>query len=291
MLGGVGRQLVQHHRHRLGSLRAQRQLGTVEIGVVPRHVGRKLAPHELAQRHALPLPAAQELVGRGHGLNAARERRHEILARQARVLRSRSDGADGGKDVLDPMVELGHQHLLVLLRPLALGDIDVDAHHPFREAVAAVRNETARLDPPHLASGSDNAILDVVFAVAARGKRGCAPRPRARGRRDARRTSICCASCGWFPRAGREWLRSPRRIGPPPFRNPTAKLPTRAALPASDSCMLRSSRARSACLRSVMFRVRPLMRRSRPAASNSPFAVSSSHSCRPSGQRKRKLSA
>ena len=66
MLGGVGRQLMQHHRHRLSRLRTERQLWTVELGVAPRHVGRKLAPHELTNRDAFPLPAAQELVRRRH---------------------------------------------------------------------------------------------------------------------------------------------------------------------------------------------------------------------------------
>jgi hypothetical protein len=47
----------------------------------------------------------------------------------------------------------------------------------------------------------------------------------------------------------------------------------------------------SSSLRSVMSRVRPLMRSRRPLKSNSPLAVSSSHTCRPSGRTKRKVKA
>ena len=68
-----------------------------------------------------------------------------------------------------------------------------------------------------------------------------------------------------------------------------AKLPTRAAFPASASCMVRSPKASSAVLRSVISRVRPLIRKSLPVPSNSPLAVSSSQTWRPSQPRKRKF--
>src|SRR5262249_40000209 len=68
------------------------------------------------------------------------------------------------------MVELGDQHPLVLLRALARGDIDVYAHPPVRAAVAAVGDEAARLDPPDLSGGADDAIFGAVLpAMLAKG--------------------------------------------------------------------------------------------------------------------------
>src|SRR5262245_47484308 len=61
------------------------------------------------------------------------------------------------------MVEFRNQHALVFFGSPARRDIDGNAHHPLRAAVAAVRNETAPLDPPYLAGGAGNAILDAVF--------------------------------------------------------------------------------------------------------------------------------
>ncbi len=61
------------------------------------------------------------------------------------------------------MVELGEQRPLMLLCPLALRDIDIDAHDPLRTAIAVVGNEDARIDPPNLATRANNTIIHAVL--------------------------------------------------------------------------------------------------------------------------------
>src|SRR5262245_49463262 len=69
MLGRIGRQLMQYHGHRLAGFRAQCQIRTIEVSIVPGHVGRKLALHEFSDRYASPLSAAYEIMRRCHRLN------------------------------------------------------------------------------------------------------------------------------------------------------------------------------------------------------------------------------
>src|SRR5262245_62561202 len=51
----------------------------------------------------------------------------------------------------------------MLLRALALADIDVDPYHPLRTAIAAVQDEYPGIDPPNLASGPNDAIIHAVL--------------------------------------------------------------------------------------------------------------------------------
>ena len=64
------------------------------------------------------------------------------------------------------MVEFSNQLVLLLLHLLPLGYVDADTEHPLRVAVACVRDETARLDPTHLATSTCDTILHVIFAPA-----------------------------------------------------------------------------------------------------------------------------
>ena len=73
------------------------------------------------------------------------------------------------------MVELSVQCALVFLCSFALSDIDVDAHHPLWSPVAAVRNESARLDPSDLTAWTNEAVFEAIFgaALAERLAAGC----------------------------------------------------------------------------------------------------------------------
>ena len=84
-------------------------------------------------------------------LNAAIECRHEVGSRATSVLCLGDDSAHRREHVLDAVVELGNQYALLILRSFALGDINVDAHHPLRAAIATVQNKAARVDPPNVA--------------------------------------------------------------------------------------------------------------------------------------------
>jgi hypothetical protein len=64
------------------------------------------------------------------------------------------------------MVELGIQVFPMLLGLLTLSDVDIDPNHPLRVATNTVLNETARINPPNLATGTNNAIICIVFTLA-----------------------------------------------------------------------------------------------------------------------------
>src|SRR5262245_52990840 len=73
-----------------------------------------------------------------------------------------NDGTDCRKRILHTMVELGNQGMLALFCAFAFGDIDDDADYPSWIAIAAVRNEAARLDPSNLA-GAQDAVFHAVL--------------------------------------------------------------------------------------------------------------------------------
>src|SRR5215470_19380728 len=64
------------------------------------------------------------------------------------------------------MVELGHQFFLVLLDPLPLGYVNVDANDPLLAPLVIVAYETTRLDPTHLATRTHNPILEAILVPA-----------------------------------------------------------------------------------------------------------------------------
>src|SRR5258708_6802986 len=99
-----------------------------------------------------------------HRLNAAVERSHEVPHGAAVLQCLTGDGADGREHVLNAMVELSNQYPLVLLCPLTISDVDIDTHHPLRAAVTAVKNKTARFDPPNVAPRpSDTIVRTILF--------------------------------------------------------------------------------------------------------------------------------
>src|SRR5262249_13501438 len=85
------------------------------------------------------------------------------------------NGTNRRQHILDAVVELGMQCALVVLCSSSVSDIDVDAHYPLWAPVAAVRDETARLDPSNLAAGADETAFEPVFApaLAERAAAGC----------------------------------------------------------------------------------------------------------------------
>jgi len=76
------------------------------------------------------------------------------------------DRLDGREHVLNAMVEFRNQRALLLLHPFALGYVDADADHSVWASVAAIGNETARFDPTHLATSTNDTILYAIFAPA-----------------------------------------------------------------------------------------------------------------------------
>src|SRR5262245_7723165 len=74
------------------------------------------------------------------------------------------NGVDGGKCVLDAMVELGIQVPSGLFSLLALGDIDVNADHAFCAVGLVIFNVAARLDPPDRSAGEYNAKLGMMLS-------------------------------------------------------------------------------------------------------------------------------
>src|SRR5262249_55687617 len=94
------------------------------------------------------------------------ERSHEIGKRTARDQRLGDNGADGCKHILYAMVEFRDKNALLFLDPFSLGYIYADTDDSMRMSITVVSNETARLDPTHLAAGTSDTILYAIFAPA-----------------------------------------------------------------------------------------------------------------------------
>src|SRR5215471_6266837 len=99
-----------------------------------------------------------------HRANASLKRIYETIDRSASPVGVGDDCADGRESVFDSMVEFGDQYALALLRALALGDVNADADDTVGVSFVVIANETARLDPSHLATRSNDAILYAIFA-------------------------------------------------------------------------------------------------------------------------------
>src|SRR6185503_12326006 len=99
-----------------------------------------------------------------HRPNATVECSHEVAHRAAGLQCMTGDGADGREHVLNAMVELSNQYPLVFLCLLTLSYINADADDAVRPCFAVVGYETARLDPSHLATSTNDTILHVIFA-------------------------------------------------------------------------------------------------------------------------------
>ena len=64
------------------------------------------------------------------------------------------------------MVEFRNKYALLFLHPFSLGYVNADADDPVGMSTAVVSNETARLDPTHLATSTNDTILYAIFAPA-----------------------------------------------------------------------------------------------------------------------------
>ena len=64
------------------------------------------------------------------------------------------------------MIELGNQIALLFLHPFAVGYVNADADDSMRASFTAIGNETAGLDPTHLAISTNDTILYAIFAPA-----------------------------------------------------------------------------------------------------------------------------
>ena len=71
-----------------------------------------------------------------------------------------SDGANGREHILDAMVELGHQHALAFVCPLAISDVDVDANKPLGTPIAVVSNEGRELAEYRIREFNMNSFVD-----------------------------------------------------------------------------------------------------------------------------------
>ncbi len=105
-------------------------------------------------------------MGLRQRLDPAIECGHKVWQRSSSLLGLSDDGGNCGQRIFDAVVEFSNQQVLLLLHVLPLGYVDADTEHPLRVAVASVRDETARLDPTHLPTGTCDPILHVIFAPA-----------------------------------------------------------------------------------------------------------------------------
>ena len=139
----------------------------VDIRIAPRRIRRKLTMDDIAERHAVPLGKAQELMSACHGLNAAFERFDELVHRSATVARAHGYDRNTRKYILDAMVELAHEQLYVLLGLPALGNVERNTKKMCWLAVRIMQND---LGGPEVVRGSvtrpDRLFGDVAYLVA-----------------------------------------------------------------------------------------------------------------------------
>ena len=97
------------------------------------------------------MTGAQQLMCCCHRANASLKCRSEFSDRSVPLPGVGDDSSDGRQRVFDAVVEFGIQEFAGLFGAFTLGDVDIDAHHPFRTPIFTVRDSTASLDPSDLA--------------------------------------------------------------------------------------------------------------------------------------------
>src|SRR5262249_46480839 len=127
-------------------------VGTLDHWVVRRCIRRQLALDQMRKSNFLPMISALQIVDTGHRLNAVIEYVDEVRRRALALARPPCDHCDAGEHVLNPMIELGDEHVFFLLRALALCDVDVDTNHPGWSPAGVVESQGARFNPPHSAA-------------------------------------------------------------------------------------------------------------------------------------------
>src|SRR3954463_14492865 len=184
VLDGVGRELVERERQRLGEARRQRDRRALDphlagIGAAVA-VRLELGLDQGAQVDGLPVRAGEQPLHAAERLEPALELVAEPLERGAGAERLEGDRLHDGEQVAGPVVELGHEHPLLVLHAPEVVDVGHGADPFAPRPVAGVQRPGARLVPAVAAvRPAPDAVLDVVLA---RGRGlGPAPPPRRRG--------------------------------------------------------------------------------------------------------------
>src|SRR4051795_8508028 len=176
VLDGVGRELVE--RERLGEARRQRDRRTLDphlagIGAAVA-VRLELGLDQGAQVDGLPVRAGEQPLHAAERLEPALELVAEPLERGAGAERLEGDRLNDGEQVAGPVVELGHEHPLLVLHAPEVVDVGHGADPLAPRPAAGVQRPGARLVPAVAAvRPAPDAVLDVVLA---RG-RGLGPAP------------------------------------------------------------------------------------------------------------------
>src|SRR4051794_18525714 len=181
VLDGVGRELVERERQRLGEARRQRDRRALDphlagIGAAVA-VRLELGLDQGAQVDGLPVRAGEQPLHAAERLEPALELVAEPLERGAGAERLEGDRLHDGEQVAGPVVELGHEHPLLVLHAPEVVDVGHGADPFAPRPVAGVQRPGARLVPAVAAvRPAPDAVLDVVLA---RG-RGLGPAPQRR---------------------------------------------------------------------------------------------------------------
>src|SRR3954454_20236697 len=178
VLDGVGRELVERERQRLGGARRQRDRRALDphlagIGAAVA-VRLELGLDQGAQVDGLQVRAGEQPLHAAERLEPALELVAEPLERGAGAERLEGDRLHDGEQVAGPVVELGHEHPLLVLHAPEVVDVGHGADPLAPRPVAGVQRPGARLVPAVAAvRPAPDAVLDVVLA---RG-RGLGPAP------------------------------------------------------------------------------------------------------------------
>ena len=168
VLDGVCGQFVKRHAQRLGRGGREPHGRPVE-GDARAEIGemRKLRIDQPADLHALPFARDQQVIGGGEAGDALGQALGEDL-RVGGVGGLPGDRLDHRQQVVGAMIELGQQQPDMLLRLLALGDVDIDAAVANRLAGTVAHRAATTEDPAQRAiDRPDDAILDFVGIEAA----------------------------------------------------------------------------------------------------------------------------
>ncbi len=158
MLGGVGREFVEHQRHGDALLGTEPSVLAANRGARARlAIGREDLFHEFAQPEAAPIGIEQQRMRDRQRLESSFERVAEARERVGARQRGRSDRLDDGEDVLHAVRQFGDEQALVLGRQLRRVDVD-DCDDPARHPTLRVADR--RTDDP------DPAVAAVTAPVA-----------------------------------------------------------------------------------------------------------------------------
>src|SRR5579884_727006 len=115
VLGGVGGELVEGHGHGLCDTRGKLEFGSMqeEIASLDGAESLQFKADQLAQFDGVRRAAYEQALGARQGIQAALEGGAEILQRMGAATSLLREGADVHENVLRPVLELAHEHLLL----------------------------------------------------------------------------------------------------------------------------------------------------------------------------------